>query len=131
MSLRPRILQEQVITNGDMSGSIPSLITILGGCSIGSYQFIWAGSTPVGTIQIEVSNDYTIYPNGTVNNVGHWNPIYFSLNGGATAVNSIPVSGNTGMGYISWADKPFAIKAIYTPGSGTGTLQAFANLGVT
>lgn len=131
MSLRPRIPQEQVITNGDMSAaSITSTVTILGGCSVGSYQFNWSGTSPVGTIAIQISNDYSVFPNGVVNNAGNWIAIYFNVNGGATPVNSIPVSGNTGAGIASFSDRVYAIRAVYTKGSGTGTLQGFLCAGV-
>jgi hypothetical protein len=46
-----------------------------------------------------------------------------SLNG--TSVNSIPITGNTGTGFID-VDQTgaYALRLIYTAGSGTGTLSA-------
>jgi hypothetical protein len=125
MSNRPRLPPEQIITNGDMSAaSITSLVTLLPSLSLGTYSYSWSGTSPVGNIAIQISDDYSIYPNGTVNNPGTWNTVYVTLNG-SLIVNAIPVSGNTGNGIVEWSTGAYAIRTVYTKTSGTGTLQAF------
>lgn len=125
MSTRPRIPPMQVITDGDMSAvSLTSEVTLLPSLSLGTYSFSWSGSTPVGTIALQISDDYSVDTQGNVKNAGTWNTVYVVLNG-STVVNSIPVSGNTGNGIVEWSTGAYAIRAIYTKGSGTGTLQSF------
>ena len=54
-------------------------------------------------------------------NPGTWNTL--TLNYGGAAVTSVPVSGNTGNGMIDvTATGIYAIRLIYTAGSGTGSL---------
>lgn len=127
MSSRPRIRKYPVIVNGDMSAtSITSSVTIIEDLTLIGYAFSWAGATPVGTISVQVSNDYSTSPAGTTNNAGTWTTITFEYNG--SAVTSVPVSGNTGNGFIDIdAMSAYAIRTVYTKGSGTGTLQAIVN----
>lgn len=125
MSLRPRIPPEQVITNGDMStASITSAVTIIQSITLGTYSYSWSGTSPLGNLAIQISDDYSVYPNGAVNNAGTWNTVYVTLNG-SSVVNAIPVSGNTGNGIVEWSSGAYAIRTVYTKTSGTGTLQAF------
>jgi hypothetical protein len=126
MSYRPLIKQHPVITNGDMSGSLTSEVTILSQITVGSYSYSWTGSTPVGEISIEVSNDYREDAQGNVAVAGTWTALYFTLNG-SSVVNSAPVAGNTGTGFIEWNTGAYAIRTIYTRASGSGTLQAVIN----
>jgi hypothetical protein len=123
MSQRPRIPPEPVIVNGDMSGTITSAVTIVPSLTLGSYAYSWAGTSPVGTLAIQISNDYALYPTGAVQNAGTWVSVYVTLNG-STVTNSIPVSGNTGKGIVEWSTGAYAIRTVYTAGSGSGTLQA-------
>jgi len=112
--------------SGSMSGTgaIASLITILQGLTAASYTFSWTGSSPVGSIQIFGSNDYSINIDGkTAANSGTWTPIYFSVNGGA-ATNTLNVTGNSGSGIVELSTGLYAVKCIYTNASGTGTLTA-------
>lgn len=132
MSQRPRIPPQVVIgpgspgnVSGDMSqASITSAVTILGSNTLGSYAYSWTGTTPVGTLAIQISDDYALAADGqTVVNAGTWNTVYFTLNG-STVVNSAPVSGNTGNGMIEFSTGAWAIRTVYTKTSGTGTLVA-------
>lgn len=124
MSQRPRIPPESVITNGDMSqATITSAVTLLPSLTLGTYAYSWAGTAPVGNLAIQISNDYSLYPNGTVNNAGTWNTVYVTLNG-SSVVNAIPVSGATGNGIVEWSTGAYAIRTVYTKTSGSGTLQA-------
>jgi len=87
-----------------------------------AYSYSWVGSTPVGTITVQVSNDYSLNPVGAVLNAGTWNNLIFNV--GGTPTSSIAVSGNTGNGFLDIQLGGYAIRTVYTKGSGTGTLQA-------
>lgn len=118
MSSRPLLQPMPVITNGDMStATITSLVTIISNCSMVSYALSWSGTSPVGTISVEVSNDYSQNGQGAVSNAGTWTPL--TLSAGTS------VSGNTGTGFIDIVQSSaYAIRLKYTKTSGTGTLQA-------
>lgn len=127
MSTRPQLSPFLVITNGDMSlASLTSSVTIIQKISMLSYAYSWVGSTPVGTIIVQVSNDYSVNPMGNVNNAGTWNTLTFNVAG--TPTSSIAVSGNTGNGFVDIDQLgAYAIRTVYTKGSGTGTLQCTIN----
>lgn len=126
MSTRTSFRPQSVITNGNMASSITSQVTILQSITGPSYSLSWSGSTPVGTVSVQVSNDYALNPNGTVHNAGTWNTLTLDVSG--SAVTSIPVSGNTGTGFIDiQKTNAYAIRLIYTAGSGAGTLQVIFN----
>jgi hypothetical protein len=110
-----------VITNGNMSAaSITSLVTIIQKLSLASYSITWTGSSPVGVIAVQVSNDYTTNADGSVNNPGTWNTLPLS----ATPA----VTGNTGNGFIDIdASAGYALRVVYTKTSGSGTLNAVVN----
>lgn len=118
MSSRTQLNPHPVITNGDMSrATITSEVTIIQKLSLASYGVSWAGSSPVGTITVEVSNDYALNPDGSVKTAGTWNQLPLS----ATAA----VTGNTGNGFIDIdAQAGYALRLVYTKASGTGSLQA-------
>lgn len=118
MSSRPLIKPFQVITNGDMSGSITSEVTIVDNLSAISYDISWSGATPTGTIQVQVSDTYKENANGTgVLVAGNWNSLPLS--------STPSISGNTGNGAIDIQILGFyAIRLIYTASGGTGTMQA-------
>jgi hypothetical protein len=110
-----------------MSADITSLPTIIQQLSMVSYAVSWAGAVPIGTISVEASNDYSLYPDSTVNNPGIWNPIPFVLNG-TSVVTAIPVAGNSGNGFIDIDQHgAYALRLIYTATSGTGQLQVVIN----
>ena len=91
-----------------------------------SYGVSWSGSSPVGSIVIEASNDYALEPNGTILNAGTWSVLTLSVNG--SPATSVAVSGNTGSGMIDITQcASYAIRMKYIPTSGTGTLQAIIN----
>lgn len=126
MAFRPEIKPYQVITSGNMAGSLTSLVTIIQKISMLSYAYSWTGTSPSGSISIQVSDDYSIDATGVVANTGTWNAITF-LSGGSL-VTSAAVSGNTGNGFIDiFQTGAYAIRTIYTRVSGTGTLQAYIN----
>ncbi len=123
MSSRTVLRPHPVIVNGDMSAtSITSEVTLLQSLSKPSYEFSWTGSTPVGTITVQVSNSYSAQ-GSTVLNAGNWTTIPVQMADGSI-VTSIPVTGNTGSGIIDLITAVYAIRVVYTKTSGTGTLQA-------
>lgn len=122
MANRPMATPHLVITNGSMAGDLTSLVTIIQQLSMVSYAYSWAGTVPVGSISVQVSNDYALNSNGTVKNAGTWNTMTVDLAG--TGVTAIPISGNTGNGFIDIVQSSaYAMRTIYTRTSGTGTIQ--------
>lgn len=127
MSTRSNLRPQVVINAGDMSQTtLTSTPTVLQSLSMVSYGVSWTGTTPVGTIAVQASNDYTVAPTGGTGNAGTWNTLPLDLNG--TIVTSIPVSGNTGNGMIDIDGlAAYAIRLVYTKGSGTGSLTVTVN----
>lgn len=124
MSTRTTLRPYSVITNESMAADITSEVTILQSITGVSYAVSWSGTTPVGTLAVQCSNDYSINQDGTVNNSGTWIPMYVSINGGAPAA-SISISGNTGKGIIELErTNVYAIRLFYDAGSGVGTFNA-------
>lgn len=95
--------------------SIPTILQSLSRCA---YSFFWTGTAPVGTITIQVSNDYSLNANGSVANAGNWATV-----GGVSG----SVSGASGVGGIDIITGFYAIRAVYTRTSGTGSLTAYIN----
>ena len=87
MSTRPQFSPYIVIPNalaspantGDMSSSITSAPTIVQKLSMISYQASWAGTTPVGTISVQLSNDFSLNADGTVHNAGTWTTMTLTI----------------------------------------------------
>lgn len=121
-TLRPKL----VITNGSMAGDLTSLPTVLQSISGCSYALSWSGSTPVGTAEIQVSNDYALNPDSTVANSGTWTTV--ELNVAGSPASSIAISGNTGNAFIDIEKTmAYAIRLFYDRTSGTGTLNVTIN----
>lgn len=109
-----------------MAGNLISLPTILQSLTKIAYALSWTGSTPVGSASIQFSNDYSLNPNGTVNNTGTWTTAELSVNGAASTL--VPVTGNTGTAFIDIdVTGAYASRLIYTAGSGTGSLNVIVN----
>jgi len=118
--------QAQPASTGSMAANIISAPTIIQKLSMVSYSLSWSGSSPVGTASVQLSNDYSQNSDGSVNNPGTWNTM--TLQVGGSSVTSIPISGNSGNGFIDITDcAAYAIRLIYSATSGTGTLQAIVN----
>lgn len=117
MSSRPDFGPEPVIIDGDASADIVSRVSIIKKISMLSYDISWAGTTPVGTLSVEVSNTYSQNSDGSVRNPGSWTALPLST--------STDVSGDTGTGFIDIdALGAYAIRLRYTFTSGTGLIQA-------
>ena len=109
---------QQVIIDGDMSGSMTSLVTIKDQLVMLSYSITWSGSSPVGAISVQTSDDYSQNVDGSVKTAGTWNTLPLSA--------PTLVSGNTGNGFIDIVGHAgYALRLVYTATSGTGTMQAF------
>lgn len=123
-SLRPQTVipsaQASPASTGDMSASITSAPTLLQSLTMVNYAISWSGTTPVGTVSVEASNDCTVNAEGGVSG-GIWNPLPLDLNG--VTVTTIPITGNTGNGMIDIDGlSAYAVRLVYTFTSGTGTL---------
>ncbi len=117
MASRPLIGPFSVITDGDMSGDITSKVTVIQNTTLISYEIAWNGTSPVGVISVEVSNDYSQNQDGTVKNAGKWTELPLSV--------TPTVSGNIDNGFIDITEiAAYAIRVKYTRTSGTGSLQA-------
>lgn len=116
MSSRPILAPFNVVTNGSMATQIISIVTVIQNLSLVSYACSWTGASPVGTVTVQVSNDYSQNGAGQVLNPGTWNTLPLSAPTG--------VSGNTGNGFIDIdANAGYALRFVYTPASGTGTMN--------
>lgn len=126
MSSRTTFRPKSVITAGDMSANLTSLVTILQSITCVGYSLSWTGTAPVGTASVQVSNDYSLLANGRVNNSGTWTTLELSLAG--APVTSIPITGSPGTAFIE-IDKTsaYAIRLIYTFTSGVGSLDVIVN----
>jgi hypothetical protein len=110
-------------TGQSMAGNLTSKITIIPDMSGISYDISWSGTSPVGTIQVLVSNSYTTDFNGNPLNAGNWTVLPFLVSG--TIVTSVAVSGNTGNGFLDIGEiRSYAIKLVYNYTSGSGTISA-------
>ena len=95
-----------------------------------NYACVWSGSSPVGTISVQASDDYALNAEGNVQFAGTWNslPVSYWNGSGTTTVTAIPVTGNNGSGMIDIATAGFyAVRLIYTAASGTGSLTVTVN----
>lgn len=120
MSSRPLLKPHLVVTNGSMSANITSDPTIIQMLSMISYHVTWAGTSPVGEITVEVSNDYSLNPDGTTRNTGTWNTLPLS--------SDCLINTNTDEGFIDIdANAGYALRLVYTRTSGTGTMQVTVN----
>jgi len=126
MSTRTGLRPQVVIDAESMAASITSDPTILQSLTKASYQITWTGTSPVGTVSVEGSNNYSLNPNGTVANQGTWTVLTLEVNGQPST--SVAVTGNSGDGIIDIVETAiYAVRLIYTRVSGTGTLTAVFN----
>lgn len=117
MASRPQLQPYPVITNGSLAGNLTSLATILSDVSMISYSISWTGTSPVGSIIVEVSNDYSQNVDGSVKNAGQWTAIPLSA--------TTDISGNVDHGFIDIdANAGYAIRLRYARTSGTGVMNA-------
>ncbi len=124
MSTRSVLRPTEVITAGNMaSTTVTSLPTVLQSLTLLSYEVSWTGTSPVGTLALEVSNSFALAPDGTTAVAGTWTTVPLELAG--AEVTSIPISGSTGNGFIDVTlNAGYAMRLLYTKASGVGTLTA-------
>ena len=115
-------LRPVVLPTIDMSqSSTNSSATVLQSMTLISYEVSWSGSTPTGTLALQISNSYSLEPNGTVNATGTWTTVPMDVNG--AYATSIAISGNTGNGIIDVAlIAGYASRLVYTRSGGSGTM---------
>lgn len=117
MASRPLLAPFPVIVNGNMASAITSIPSIIQNTSKISYDISWSGTAPSGTLSVQVSNTYAQNAAGQVSNAGDWTTITLS--------STPTVSGNTGSGFIDIQETAaYAIRLVYTPISGVGTMNA-------
>lgn len=107
---------------GSMGASFTSAPTVLDTLTSISFDCDWSGgSTPVGTLSVEVSNSFKLDCFGAVLVSGTWTTLSLNVNG--VVVQSVPVTGNSGSVFID-IDKTSAdsIRVVYTRTSGSGTM---------
>ena len=126
MSSRTTMRPVIVLNAASMATNQTSAVTVMQSLTKLSYALAWSGSTPVGTVSIQGSNDYSLNGVGATSNAGTWTTLTVSYNG--NNVTSIAISGNTGNGVIDINNTSlYAIRLVYTAGSGTGNITAVAN----
>lgn len=112
--------------SGSMAANITSQPVIVQYLYAMCVTLSWSGTSPVGTIAVQGSNDFSLSAAGTVQNAGTWTNL--TLNYGGSAVTTIPISGNTGQGLIDIiATGVYAIRVVYTASSGSGSITAILN----
>lgn len=130
MSTRTALRPYPVINAVSMAASITSSVTVLQSLSDFSYEVTWSGTTPVGTISMQVSNSYALAPDGSTATAGTWTSVPLEVND-ASVATTVAVSGNTGTIYIDVSKHAgYAVRLIYTRASGTGTMTAVIKGGV-
>lgn len=123
MSTRTNLRPQVVISAASMAGNLTSTPTVLQGLSLVSYAISWAASTAVGSISVQVSNDYALASDGAGANAGTWSSMTFQYSG--ALVSQVPVTGASGNGFVDITKTAaYACRLIYTATSGTGTLTA-------
>lgn len=116
MSSRPFTLPVNLLNAGDLSGDLTSKPLIVEMESLVSFSITWSGSSPVGTLTVEVSDDYSLNATGGIKNAGTWNTL-------PTSPASLAVSGGAGHDFFNLANiAAYAIRVKYVHTSGTGTL---------
>lgn len=100
-----------MLSEASLSSPHTSEITEVSNLDKASIHIVWSGTSPIGTIKVESTNDDAKNPNAV------WREVVFNA--------TIELSGNTGDHDLVFNELPFnAIRISYTPTSGTGTLNA-------
>lgn len=126
MSTRYKAGPYQVLTDADLSTDQTSQVSIISTLSMPSYGLSWSGAAGTETVSVQVSNDYTVYADGTENNPGSWATIPLLYNGNTVTV--IPLTAGSGAGLLDLAlTGAYAMRLIATSNSGSGTLTVTFN----
>lgn len=109
--------QAMVVSQDMSAASITSNVIDIRYLDDIAIQAVWTGTSPVGTITVQGSLDYSAPPMA-IANAGIWTTVVLS----PTAA----VSGNTGNILINMDQLSFPyIRIVYTKTSGTGTLSTY------
>ena len=86
-----------------------------------SFQWVWSGGgSPVGTLDVQVSNDHQQIGAANVTNAGHWTSV--------TLAPAPAVSGNSGTAWVNLgALSAQYVRFVFTWGSGYGLLDCWFN----
>lgn len=105
------------------AATVTSEATVLQSVGNISYEISWTGSTPIGTLALQVSNSFTLGGAGGQGAAGTWTTVPLELSG--AEVTSIPITGNADNGFIDVTmNAGYAVRLLYTKSSGTGTILA-------
>lgn len=114
--MKPTLPPIQVVTSGDMSGSITSQAQYIGYFDNVCIQLDFTG-TPTGTFAVEVSANHQRNLYGEITNAGDWIALALPTTPTASgAADHIAID-------VNQCSFPY-IRVVYTRGSGSGTLNA-------
>ena len=100
------IANTTIIENGNMSGTITSSLVPINEVILIGLIASWTGSSPVGVLSVQASNDMINFD----------------------TIGSVAVGGNTGADSINCQQLGFGfLQVVYTPTSGSGTLLVTCN----
>lgn len=102
-----RVFEYQLLSNGSLSGNLISPSQQLTQMAMCSIQASWSGSSPVGSLRLQISNNNTVWSDYT---------------GSGVAVNG---DGNFLWNLINTAFQ--YVRVVYSFTSGTGTLSITVN----
>ena len=127
MSTRTALRPVAVLSGNMASTTAASSPTVLQSLSMLSYEVAWSGTSPVGTLEVQVSNSYALASNGTTGVAGTWTSMPLEINS-STVATTIAILGNTGSGFIDVeVQAGYAARLLYTKTSGTGTITAIVS----
>lgn len=102
-----QITNKLIVTSGDMSGNISSGAQDISSLSNYAVQYTWSGTSPVGAVSVQISNDGVNFDNLSA---------------------PVAVSGNSGTKVIKDSESGYKyIRAVYTFTSGVGSLNVILN----
>ena len=97
-----------VIANGDMTQSLTSASTEVNETILAAVNAAWSGSSPVGNLLIQGANID--------------NSVFYAT------ISTIAISGNSGSLLVNIQDIGYGfIRILYSPTSGTGTINVYLN----
>lgn len=107
-----------IVSAGDMSGNVTSSVTEILFLDNVSIQINLLSGSPTGSFDVQVSNDFSRNPDGSVRNTGTWNSLPLTI--------SLAIS--AGSPSTLFADitetAASAVRLVYTRTSGTGSFNA-------
>jgi len=107
---------------GSMGANITSAPFVIQLVSMFSLEVTWAGTSPVGVLNVQASNSYSLDAVGNVKNAGIWTNM--TVNVGGSPVVDFAISGASGSIFIDIGQtSAYAIRCVYTRTSGTGTMS--------